>query len=68
MNDLIEALQIFSKYTNTKYPTWCEHDVMHICDVNPDEVSQEDLERLDDLGFFVSQEDGEFMSYRFGSA
>ena len=36
MKDLIEALQIFSKYTDTGWPTHCEHDVMYICGVDPE--------------------------------
>ena len=68
MKDLIEALQIFLKYTNVKYPTHCEHDVMYIMDVDPISVSQEDLMKLEKLGFFVSEEDEGFISYKFGSA
>lgn len=69
MDDLIEALQIFRKYTATDYPTHCEHDVLTICGVEPDDVSQEDKERLSQLGFIVGSPFGEdsFISYRFGS-
>ena len=48
MDDLIEALQIFRKYGNSHYPTHCEHDVMTVC-INPDDVSEEDILRLDTL-------------------
>lgn len=70
MKDLIEALRIFLKYKNSDCPTHCEHDVMYIMDIDPDEVSHEDKKRLDELGFFVGNEFGEevFMSYKFGSA
>ena len=70
MKDLITALQIFSKYTDTKYPTHCEHDEMRIMEVDPALVSAEDKVELEKLGFFVSSECGEefFISYRFGSA
>ena len=66
MEDLIEALRIFLKYANPHNPTHCEHDELWIVDVDPDKVSDEDKARLDELGFFPS-EDG-FKSFRFGSA
>ena len=70
MDDLIEALQIFRKYTDTKYPTNCSHDEMAIMEVEPSGVCKEDVERLDELGFFISEDgdDSYFMSFRFGSA
>ena len=67
MNELIEALQIFAKYTDTKWPTHCEHDVLWICGVEPDKVTEEDKKRLDELGFFID-EDNYFKSFHFGSA
>ncbi len=70
MNDLIEALQIFSKYGNSTFPTHCEHDVLFISpEISPILVSDEDINKLEELGFFVSVEYGEelFKSYRFGS-
>jgi hypothetical protein len=66
MNELIEALNIFAKYTQDNYPTHCEHDTLMIL-VDPRLVSKEDVTKLDDLGFFVS-DDGHFYSFRFGSA
>lgn len=68
MEDLIEALRIFSKYTDTKYPTWCRHDELHVC-VDPDLVSEEDKEKLIELSFITTDENGEpeFLSFRFGS-
>ncbi len=66
MNDLIEALQIFSKYTNTKYPTHCEHDKLTVV-VDPEKVSPEDIKRLDQLGFNADDCDECFYSFRFGS-
>jgi hypothetical protein len=68
MNELIEALQIFAKYTDTKWPTHCEHDVLWICGVEPDKVTEEDKKRLDELGFFIDEEDNYFKSFHFGSA
>jgi hypothetical protein len=70
MNDLIEALQILSKYGNPDHPTHCEHDVLFISpEISPILVSDEDINKLEELGFFVSVEYGEelFESYRFGS-
>jgi hypothetical protein len=70
MKDLIEALTIFAKYAPDSYsPVHCEHDVMTVVRPIPEEVSEEDKARLDELGFFVGSEYGEyFQSYRFGSA
>ena len=67
MDDLIKALQILRKYTDTKYPTHCEHDELTICDVDPSDVSREDIKKLDDLGFFVDSSEDCFRSFRFGS-
>jgi hypothetical protein len=70
MSDLIKALQIMLKYGNPNWPTHCEHDVMYICGIDPNDVSEEDIEQLDELGFHVDDEFGEdqFKSYKFGNA
>lgn len=68
MEDLIEALKIFLKYTQTKYPTHCAHDELWIMDVTEDKVSAEDKERLDKLGFFWDEDEECFKSFRYGSA
>lgn len=68
MKDLIEALQIFSKYAETKYPTHCEHDVLMIMEVDEDSVTEDEAKRLDGLGFFWSEEYECWASFRFGSA
>ena len=65
MKDLIEALKILSKYTDAKYPTGCEHDVFYVY-VEPGDVSDEDNERLVELGFFPDVEIGTYFSFRFG--
>jgi len=67
MDDLIEALLIFRKYGNPEWPTHCEHDVMHVS-IDPHDVSEEDIDRLDELGFFEDDEFDCFKSYKFGSA
>lgn len=68
MEKLIEALQIFLKYKNANWPTHCEHDILMIMEVSEDEVSSEDKEKLDELGFFWSSEYDCWASYKFGSA
>lgn len=66
MEDLIKALQIFLKYGNPKYPTNCSHDELYV-DIAPEKVSKEDLKTLDELGFFPSEDECGFSSYKFGS-
>jgi len=67
MEDLIKAFQIFFKYSQEKFPTHCEHDVMYV-QVDPNDVSEEDIKELDELGFNADYEDlNNFYSYRFGS-
>lgn len=72
MKDLIEALNIFLKYGDVKYPFHCEHDVLYV-KYDSSIVSEEDKKRLDELGFFCVDDDGEllesngFASYRYGS-
>lgn len=73
MEDLIKALQILLKYGNPTYPTHCEHDVLTIVGIKPEQVSPEDIKELDDLGFFVSEDEdyGDekmFQSFKFGSS
>lgn len=65
MEDLIKALKIFAKYTDTKCPTKCEHDTLFVNTVKPDDVSTADLYELEKLGF-IPFEDFGFVSYRFG--
>ena len=67
--ELIEALKIFAKYATQKYPTHCEHDTLYICGgVDADAVSLEDKATLESKGFFFSETDECFISYRYGSA
>lgn len=69
MKDLIEALQIFCEYADLRWPTHCEHDVLTIAGIAKDGVSEADQKRLGELGFIWSDEDdGYWMSFRFGSA
>lgn len=66
LSKLIEAMEIFLAYGDISNPTHCEHDVLIVC-VDPKIVSEEDIKKLDALGFFVSDDDS-FKSYRYGSA
>ncbi len=68
MDDLIEALTIFKKYSDTHNPTHCEHDTLYIVGPVWGEISDEDRERLDELGFLYSENDDAIISFRFGSA
>ena len=68
VDKLIEALKIFLKYGNPTYPTHCEHDVLYIMEIEEGAVSDEDKAKLDTLGFFWSEGEECFMSYRYGSA
>lgn len=66
MLDLIEALQIMLKHGDVKYPTHCEHSELHIYPNNMD-FTQEELRRLDELGFFPDDDLDGFCSYKYGS-
>ena len=68
MEDLIRALTIFLKYGNNMYPTHCEHDVLNIVGIHIKDVLQEDIETLKGLGFFWSDSEDCFISYKYGSA
>lgn len=69
MKDLIQALTIFLKYANDdRNPTHCEHDQLSVvAGIKFEDVSPEDVAKLDDLGFIWSEEDECFISFRFGS-
>ena len=67
MENLIKALQIFMKYSSPSHPFHCEHDTLYICGIDPDDVSDEDTKLLDDLGFFYSETEESFISFRYGS-
>ncbi len=68
MKDLIEALGIFLKYADERCPTHCEHDVLRIMGI-PRDVAPEDARRLKELGFlWTDEDDGAWISFRFGSA
>lgn len=65
ISNLIAAFQIFREYGDVDYPTTCEHDIMYVNFISPEDVSPDDKQRLEALGFL---EDGEvFYSTRYGS-
>lgn len=66
MDELIEALTIFRKYTDARWPTACEHDMLYVCGVPRELVSDEDNERLEQL-HFVPNDVGGYESSWFGS-
>lgn len=63
---LIKALQIFESI-NTNCYTHCEHDEMIIVGIPIEGVTPEQVKELDELGFFWSDSDQHFMSYKHGS-
>lgn len=66
MEDLIKALQILLKYGNPHFPTHCEHDKLNVL-ISAEDVSNVDIEKLEELGFFVDEADHIFSSFRYGS-
>lgn len=72
MTDFIAALEIFKKYAsnpNDYSPFHCEHDILMVGGIGVDwnDISEEDRQELERLGFFNSTEHGYISSYRFGS-
>lgn len=55
MEELIIALNIFSKYMKDDYsrefPTSCEHDVLYVCGVDLERMDVDTVQKLIDLGF-----------------
>ena len=68
MKELIEALQIFLKYRNETWPTHCEHDILMVIGIEEEEPSEEDRERLRELGFDWNEEHDCWASYKYGSS
>lgn len=68
MKTLIQALNIFLKYKDVPYPTHCEHDILLISEITFDEVSKEDKDKLNELGFRWSNEYSSWSSFRYGSS
>ncbi len=68
MDDLIEALTIFRKYSSERWPTRCSRDRLVVCAVSRENVSEEDIERLEVLDFIWDDREDGFVSFRFGGA
>ena len=66
MKDLIEALTIFLKYKNDDYPTHCYNEIFNV-DIDASLVSLDDVRRLEELSFYIDEDDNTFSSARFGS-
>lgn len=66
MEDLIEALQIMLKHGNVEYPTHCEHDELHVYP-NSMDFTEDELARLEELGFHSDDEGSGFYSFKYGS-
>lgn len=67
MEDLIKALQILLKYGNPYKPLSCQHDILYTCGIDDEKVTPDDKAELEKLGFEVDEEEGGFLSYRYGS-
>jgi hypothetical protein len=66
MKNLIKALTILSKYTESEYVTSCEHDVLYVY-IDPGLVSEEDRMKLASLGFDADYSSYNFTSFAYGS-
>ena len=66
MKELIEAFNIFLNSKNVERPIHCEHDVMYV-QYNPEDFSQDNIDRLKILGFTADYEEHCFYSYKYGS-
>lgn len=64
MDDLIEALQIFKKYTDKQDIISCEDSVL-IIKIEPYEVSYTDCRTLEKLGFSANHDKNNFISYQY---
>jgi hypothetical protein len=66
--DLIEALTLLaSRQNNAISPLHCQHDELTVM-ADPVAFTDEEIARLDELGFFPSGDALSFTSFRFGSA
>lgn len=64
---LIKALALLSKHSLRHGPTHCEHDTLWVA-AAAEKFTKEELEQLDEWGFFPDTEyDEGFTSYRYGS-
>ena len=68
MKDLIVALTVFAKYSDSTHPTHCEHDTLMIADVTRVQMLEEDISTVESLGFRWNEDEEVWYSTRFGSA
>jgi len=68
MDDLIEALKIFRTVANPYAPLHCEHDTLYIMGISKEDLTQENIDTLENLGFYWDDAEEVFYSFRFGSA
>jgi hypothetical protein len=63
MKDFIKALNIFMKYLkdDSSFPFAAEHDIFYVL-INQSDVSDDDIDSLDELGFFID-DDGDGFKY-----
>jgi len=67
-SDLIEGLTLLAQHpTDVISPLWSSHDTLHVL-ADEKAFTEEEINRLDTLGFNVDTSDGGFHSFRFGSA
>jgi len=52
---LCQAFQIFSKYSDNKYILGAAHEKIRV-HINPDEITEEDLKKLKEIGFYQKHE------------
>lgn len=59
MEDFIQAITFLSKFIDKKYkyPIDCEHDVLYVYGVIFDNMTANDVQTLDALGFSIGSED-----------
>lgn len=67
VKDFIEACQIFLKYGDIAYPFACEHDILYVF-YDGSVMSDDDLDRLELLGFNWDDDEQHFYSFKYGSA
>lgn len=66
--DLIEGLTLLAKHhTDDISPLHCQHDTLNVL-ADDEAFTDEEIARLDTLGFSVNNSEGGFYSFRFGSA
>lgn len=66
-SNLLSALTLLSKHSFSNYPTWCEHDVLHV-NADDEAFTPEEITQLEQWGFHRDEEEGGFYSFRYGSA